>query len=499
MTMYAAPGAFQQTSSGGFGEAFASMIFSLLAGLVFVVPLVAWWLIRRPIRAIWLAMLVVAVVYHEQYPFLPWVVVGLLVATLITWATAWPRSFRRRVWWPTRGRFRAMAVYNPRWRKTLEALALDERDHQTGDRFLPRRYPVTSSTAADHFRVRMLPGQTLEAWMEHTEELATAFNATECRIRPAAPWRFHRHPRRIYLDVVMLRHDALAEIVEQIEPAGTPALHALPVARTEDGDVYLLNLLGQHVLVGGATGAGKGSVLWSIVCQLAPGVQSGLVKLYGLDPKSLEFPYGAGLFSDVIDGEPERMAAALEGLVAVMNRRKAKMRGLSRLHTPTVEEPFIVVVVDELAALTGYVTVPTVKRRIENGLNLLLTQGRAMAISVIAAAQDPRKEALGNRGLFTVRIGMRLNERGDVDLLLGAGSRDRGALCDRIRHDTPGVAYVLRDGDAVASRVRFPWVSDDAIREYAARYGSGVARSLDDELAELLSGGTSSSQDGEAS
>ena len=40
-------------------------------------------------------------------------------------------------------------------------------------------------------------------------------------------------------------------------------LDGLPVGRCEDGTVYRLKLRGNHVLCAGATGAGKGSVLWS--------------------------------------------------------------------------------------------------------------------------------------------------------------------------------------------------------------------------------------------
>jgi S-DNA-T family DNA segregation ATPase FtsK/SpoIIIE len=296
----------------------------------------------------------------------------------------------------------------------------------------PRRSVILASKYADHFRVRMLPGQTVADWVNAGPQLATTLNVSEVRVRPAAPGRWSKKPPRLVIEVTAIRRDALADTIPLPEPAEVPDLTALPVATTEDGDAYRLRLLGHHVLIGGATGAGKGSVLWSLIVSLAPGVRSGLVRLYGIDPKSLEFPYGAGLFNEVIDGQAAAMADALEHFVEVMERRKAQMRGVSRLHVPTVEEPLIVVIVDELAALTAYTTDKEAKKRIDGALALLLSQGRAMAISVVAAAQDPRKEVLGQRALFTTRIGMRLNEAADADMLLGSGARARGALCDRI-------------------------------------------------------------------
>lgn len=429
----------------------------------------AWWLVRRPSRLAVAVVLVVLVIEYDQHPAGALVGVGLIVAAVVLWEWRWPASFRRRVTWRLRGLWRGVK-YRHLWQAVTTSTGLDVRDVATGDRVIPGRSAVTASKHAEYLRVRMLPGQTIEDWSARTEALATMFNAMECRIRPARPGRFGRAAHRNLIDVTMLRRDVLARPIALDPPSETPNFHALPVAWTEDGERFALDLLGHHVLIGGATGAGKGSALWSTICQLAPATRTGLVQLYGIDPKSLEFPYGADLFTDVVDGDPDAMADALESLVSVMNRRKQTMRGLSRLHTPTLAEPFIVVVVDELAALTAYVSVAQVRKRIESALALLLTQGRAMAISVIAAAQDPRKETLTHRNLFTTRIGMRLNEPGDVDMLLGDAARSRGALCDRIRHETPGVAWVIRDGQAGATRIRFPWVSDDTIREYAATY-----------------------------
>lgn len=76
-----------------------------------------------------------------------------------------------------------------------------------------------------------------------------------------------------------LVEDPLTEQVRPYPPAEPPDPALLPVARREDGPTYRLGLLGSHLLVVGATGSGKGSVLWSIVAALSPGVASGVVSL----------------------------------------------------------------------------------------------------------------------------------------------------------------------------------------------------------------------------
>src|SRR6185503_15673838 len=130
----------------------------------------------------------------------------------------------------------------------------------------------------------------------------------------------------------------------------------------------------------------------------------------------------------------------------------------------------VVLIIDELANLTAYLTDRHLKDRIKAALSIVLSQGRAVGVHVVAAIQDPRKEVLPARGLFPTRIGLRLSETAEVDMVLGDGMRDRGALCDRIPQSTPGVGYVVLDGDPTPMRVRFPYLDDDGIRELARTY-----------------------------
>jgi len=112
-------------------------------------------------------------------------------------------------------------------------------------------------------------------------------------------------------------------------------------------------------------------------------------------------------------------------------------------------------------------------------LSLLLSQGRAVGVSVIGAVQDPRKEILTVRDLFPTRVALRVSEPEHVGLVLGQGARDRGARCDRIPESLPGIGYVGVDGRAEPVRVRFGHVTDDHItelvRDYAPRRASTVA------------------------
>jgi S-DNA-T family DNA segregation ATPase FtsK/SpoIIIE len=318
----------------------------------------------------------------------------------------------------------------------------------------------------------MLPGQVLDDWTAMAPRLAQTFDAQECRVRTTT------HHQR--LELWFLVQDPLTQ---PIPPSITsvndrPDLEALPVALREDGLTYRLRLLGTHLLVVGATGSGKGSVIWSLLHAAGPAIRDGVVRVWCLDPKGgMELAPGRGMFARFVYGDPDEgsdyeaeFARMLEDAVVVMRRRQSALRGVTRLHTPTVVEPLFLVVVDELASLTAYVIDRDAKRRIASALSLLLSQGRAVGVTVVGAVQDPRKEILGMRDLFPTRVALRVSEAEHVGLVLGHGARDRGARCDQIPESLPGVGYVGIDGVAEPVRVRFAHVTDPDIAQMVADY-----------------------------
>jgi len=70
------------------------------------------------------------------------------------------------------------------------------------------------------------------------------------------------------------------------------------------------------------------------------------------------------------------------------------------------------------------------------------------------------------RNLFSTRIALRLDESDQVDMVLGDGARDRGALADQISPDPwtgAGVGYVRLEASPDPVRVRAAFVTDDDI------------------------------------
>lgn len=78
-----------------------------------------------------------------------------------------------------------------------------------------------------------------------------------------------------------------------------------------------------------------------------------------IDPKGgMELGAGAPLFGAFSHDATDTTVDMLRSLVTVMHARANRLRGHSRLHTPTPAEPLFVLVIDEIAALTTRFTPP---------------------------------------------------------------------------------------------------------------------------------------------
>ncbi len=252
-------------------------------------------------------------------------------------------------------------------------------------------------------------------------------------------------------------------------------LAALPVGRCEDGSPWLLRLLGSHVLIAGATGAGKGSVLWSIIRAMLPGICGGWVQVWALDPKRMELSFGRDLFARYAN-QAEAMVELLEAAIAEMHRRAADFGGKTRTFAVSVAFPFLVVMIDELAFLTAYQPQRDLRKRAEAAIATLTSQGRSVGVSVVGALQDPRKDVINLRNLFPTRIALRLDESDQVDMVLDDGARDRGALADQISplpKVGAGVAYIRLEASPDPVRARAGHVTDADIRDMAALAAAG--------------------------
>jgi DNA segregation ATPase FtsK/SpoIIIE, S-DNA-T family len=99
----------------------------------------------------------------------------------------------------------------------------------------------------------------------------------------------------------------------------------VPVGPLETGRAWLVRLLGLlGLLVVGSLGAGKSSVVWSILWHLAPAIRSGLVPVFGVDPKGgMELGRAPRVFHTLVYGNGPGAVELLEH-VGKLTRQRAE-------------------------------------------------------------------------------------------------------------------------------------------------------------------------------
>lgn len=426
--------------------------------VLFAMGRTLWWLVRHP-----RTFVVLLIAYWLTFTIGPVPVVifaALIGAILWAWSVKHHESFERLVGRPFRTHWRRVTRYELGWNTRMRLVGLTR--HIDRRFAVPRLGRVVAAEGIDHVMISLPPGLTPADVDEAADILAHAYRARHCRVRM-------RGPAAVQLDFVFT--DRLAEIVEPAPLLAHPDLEYLEIGVTEDGWPWCVKLLGSHILVAGVTGSGKGSVVWSIIRRIAPAIRDRTVDVWAIDPKGgMELAPGRSLFARFAADEFEQMAELLEDAVTLMRARAVRLAGNVRVHRPAREEPLVVILIDEVANLTAYLPDRKLRERITQSLAVLLTQGRAVGVSVVAALQDPRKEVLGLRNLFPTKIALRLDERTQVDMVLGDAARELGADADRISESTPGVGYVRSDGIREPVRVRASWISDNEITRIAAMY-----------------------------
>lgn len=426
----------------------------ILAGLlVWLVVYVVRRLYRYPVL---ITVSVAAAVSVWAYGWLrPALLLGCLGMLGAVWWRVHPSSFERVVWRQVRSEYRRLGVYAFRWRRTMVFADLDKTVRRSV--FVPRLCRVRSDGWRDRVTVKLLPGQSPTLFAMRAEALAHSFGATSCRVRTVKP-------RRIVLDLVHAN-----PLTRAIEPPALPAEHAgsvdlrkLTIGRSETGRPWRVRLVGNHLLVAGSTGAGKASVAWSLLWALAPAIRSGLVQVFGIDPKGgMELGKAPDVFTRLVCTNGPDAVELLEHVATLVRQRAEGFRQQGRRSwSPDSGAPFVLLVVDELADVIAYQPDRKLRERANLALQVIASQGRAPGVAVLGELQDPRKSVVDFRHLFPVRVALRLDEPTQVDMVLGDGVRDRGATAHEVPESTPGVAWVKVDGQRDPDRVRAFHITD---------------------------------------
>lgn len=432
------------------------------------VPFIRHWRLTLfflgPLWAMWPAYFLV----NNRFAWLDFYLGATLLAACaigFAWMSAWMPwdDIDRLVRYLTSPRAdrKTLRHFDKRWPAYMESAGLSRKSLDgSGEVVVPPLYGLEFNERRQLVvRPGMLLGQTIDDWEAALEKLRTATGALRARCVT--------DDHRTGLAIVFSFDDALAETSKLELPAKEVAISTdtAQLGFDEDGNPWNLDLR-ISTLTAGATGAGKGSVMWQTIVSQGPNVAAGLVQLQGIDLKGgMELSLGLPMFTRYATEMPEAVLLLEEAAQQCKDRAK-RMAGISRMHHATVDEPMVMVVIDELANLVAYQTDRDLLRRAEAALAILLTQGRAVGFYVFGFLQDPRKEVLKMRNLFPQSIALRLDSAEEGAMMLSHDAVRAGARCENIPKSQPGVGYVLADNGQV-TRVRAAYVPDEQIREAA--------------------------------
>ncbi|HVE47930.1 MAG TPA: DNA translocase FtsK 4TM domain-containing protein [Acidimicrobiales bacterium] len=366
-------------------------------------------------------------------------------------------------------------VLDARGRTLEEALAA----HGVETRLLGK----TVGPTVTRYELELGPGVKVARVTSLQKDMAYALAAPDIRLLAPIPGR-----SAIGVEVPNVQRQlvSLGDILGSEE--AHKATHPLEVAIGRDiaGRPVLESLASMpHILIAGATGAGKSSCLNSFLTSILMRATPDQVRMILVDPKRVELGQYNGLphLLTAVVVNPRKAANALSWAVQEMERRtnllsevgvrditgynaafdRGELTPEPMIGAPEAPEPerlpFVLVVVDELNDL-----MMVAARDVEESICRIAQMGRAFGIHLVIATQRPSVDVITGviKANIPSRLAFAVSSLADSRVILDQQGAER--LVGQ------GDMLLLTASSNVPRRIQGPWVSEEEVNKVVAHW-----------------------------
>lgn len=294
---------------------------------------------------------------------------------------------------------------------------------------------VTQGPVVTRFELKPAPGVKVSRITSLEQDISMALKATNpVRIIAPIPGK-----AAVGIEVPNRRRAGvyLKELISCDTFWGQSSPLTFALGKTIEGDPYFCDLAKMpHLLIAGATGAGKSVCINAIVCSILYRQKPDKVKFLFVDPKRVEL----SLYQEIphllapVVSDPKRAAGALAWAVEQMEERYEKLvefsvrnidgynaivadpRGNKKaIGKRLLHMPHLVIVLDELADL-----MVVAKADVEEHIQRLAQMARAVGIHLIVATQRPSVNVITGviKANFPARIAFQVSSKADSRVIM---------------------------------------------------------------------------------
>jgi len=329
-----------------------------------------------------------------------------------------------------------------------------------------------------------------------------------CLALKAPSIRIDRIPGKAYVGIEVPNNKReviqLREVIESAKFTESASLLTLGLGKTIDGAKYVADLTKMpHLLIAGATGAGKSVGVNTLVMSILYKARPDEVKFIMVDPKRLEL----GLYADIphlatpIITDPKRAAVSLKWAVTEMERRykdlagygvrniagynaEAKRRNDLEQWDDTGQPhrilPYIVIIIDELADL-----MMVSGKDVEESITRLAQMARAVGIHLVLATQRPSVDVITGliKANFPSRIAFRVSSKVDSRTIIDGNGAEALLGNGDMLFLPPGNSNVTRVHGAFVNEVEIGKVVEHIKAQGRPEYDATITKTeeeLDD-------------------